>query len=78
MRNYLKYIYIFFSLTVMASFAIADTFNNSLLKTDISKSEIDGININLSTSKPYQDKVTVNKKNDNEKSQKKIKTSKIK
>lgn len=50
-------------LGVKTAFA-SETFNNNLLKAELHKSPLGGVKIVLFTGKPYNDSVTINKKND--------------
>lgn len=65
-RNNLVYLIAMSMIIFFGISAFADNFSNNLLETNITKSSVDGININLSTSKPYKDSVIVNKKSNNE------------
>lgn len=62
-----KYVFILFFVLILAgnSFA-AESFRNSLLKTDIYKAPTGEFKINLYTKKPYSDNVVVNKIGDNQ------------
>lgn len=60
-----KYISILFCVLILAGQSVvAESFKNDLLKTDIYKTSTGAIRINLYTSKPYADSLTVNKIND--------------
>lgn len=61
------YITLGFALTVFGHIAFADNaFDNNLIKMDVSENTLGGVRVNLYTSKPYSDAVTVNKKSDSE------------
>lgn len=61
------YIILGLALTVFGHIAFADNaFDNNLIKMDVSENTLGGVRVNLYTSKPYSDAVTVNKKSDSE------------
>lgn len=61
------YIALGFVLTVFGHIAFADNaFDNNLIKMDVSENTLGGVRVNLYTSKPYSDAVSVNKKSDSE------------
>lgn len=61
------YIALGFALTVFGHIAFADNaFDNNLIKMDVSENTLGGVRVNLYTSKPYSDAVSVNKKSDSE------------
>lgn len=67
-NNRIKY-YLFFLCVLLAKMQFAsagETFQNNLLKADISQSSLGGVKVTLYTSKPYNDSVVVNKKSDYE------------
>lgn len=62
-----KYISILFCILILAGKSIAaDSFKNTLLKTDLYRTSTGGIRINLYTSNPYSDSVVINKLDDNQ------------
>lgn len=62
--NYILFVCILFA-GIQAVFA-NQTFDNNLLKADVSKNSFGGVKVTLYTSKPYKDTVVTNKKNDYE------------
>lgn len=65
--NKYSYIVLGCALAVFGHVAFAnDAFENNLIKMDVSENSLGGVKVNLYTSKPYSDSVTVNKKSDSE------------